>query len=281
MDSLFAARALTDTLLRTWSSPSANQAGFLASLATLTGRARRASALAAKSAADTQHVPFASSAGRHTTFPLPVVEGALELRVYAALGGPGDSLRSTFLRTNRLVDMWIAPSARADARQALFRNAFSLAYDSLAPLATFTLDARRDLLLAMRMALGAGDTSGARRLSAEFDGVVSRFLPGTMGTDRQYQHARVLLALGDTASAVARLDDALAVLPRVRSIITEVPPQAGAVARAMILRAQLAMARGDRGTAERWTRSAFVLWGDADAELRAPLDGLRRALGYR
>jgi hypothetical protein len=102
-----------------------------------------------------------------------------------------------------------------------------------------------------------------------------------MGTDRLYHHARVLLALHDTASAVDRLDAALAALPRVRSIITAVPPQAGAVGRAMLLRAQLASAHGDRATAERWARAASTLWGDADADLRAPLERLRRQLDIR
>jgi hypothetical protein len=108
--------------------------------------------------------------------------------------------------------------------------------------------------------------------------MAARFMPGTMGTDRLYHHATVLLALADTAGAVAQLDAALAALPRVRTILTEVPPQAGAVGRAMLLRAQLAQRLGDRPTATRWARSAQILWGDADPELRAPLDDLRRTL---
>jgi hypothetical protein len=181
-------------------------------------------------------------------------------------------------RTERLIEQWVTPAGRAEARQALLRNSFALAYDSLAPYASFTLDASRDPLLAMRMALASGDTAAVRRQSRSFDAMVSRLLPGTMGTERLYHHAVVLLAMRDSAAAVARLDAALAALPRVRSIITEVPPQAGAVVRAMILRAQLAAAQGDRATAERWTREASILWRDADADLRAPLEQLRRHL---
>jgi hypothetical protein len=87
--------------------------------------------------------------------------------------------------------------------------------------------------------------------------------------------------LGDTTLAIARLDGLLSALPRVRSIITEVPPQAGAVVRAMTLRAQIALTRGDRATAERWTAAASILWGDADPDLRAPVDRLRRQLALR
>jgi tRNA A-37 threonylcarbamoyl transferase component Bud32/tetratricopeptide (TPR) repeat protein len=279
LDSLEAARSLVDSLLRTVRSPSANQAGYLAALATLTGRARVAASLAAQAARDSAHMPFASATGRRADFPVPVSASAMELRVYASLGGPRDSLRAALLRTNRLIDLWLPPSARADARQALLRNSFALAYDALAANASFIPSAGRDPLLAMRVALAAGDTAAARVASNELASLTTRSPPGSMGTDRLYHHAAILLALRDTTVAIERLDAALAALPRVRSIITEVPPQAGAVGRAMILRAQLAKAQGDRATAERWTRSAFTLWRNADAELRAPLDGLLRELG--
>jgi hypothetical protein len=281
MDSLPAARTLVDSALRTWRVPSAHQAGYLAALATLTGRARLAAALAAKSASDSQHVPFVAGTGRRAKLPVPVTAGALELRVYASLGGPRDSLRSALLRTARLVDVWVPPAGRIDARQSVLRNSFALAYDVLAPIAPFTIKPGRDPLLAMHVTLATGDTSAVRRQSQEFDRQASKLLPGTMGTERRFNHATILLALRDTAAAIEQLDAALSALPRVRSILTEVPPQAGAVGRSMTLRAQLAVARGDRPTAERWTRDASVLWADADPEFRAQLDALRRQLALQ
>ena len=281
MDSLPPARALVDSALRTWPRPTARQAGYLAALATLTGRARLGASLAARAASDSEHVPFATASGRRVSYPVPVIGGAMELRVYASLGGPGDSLRSTFLRTSRSIDVWVPPAGRAEARQSLFRTAYALAFDSLPRIAPLAINTGRDPLLAMRAALASGDTSAVRRQSQEFERLTSRMLPGTMGTDRLYNHATILLALHDTTAAIDRLDVALSALPRVRSIITEVPPQAGAVVRAMILRAQLALARGDRDAAVRWTRSASILWGSADPELRPPLDMLRSQLGVR
>ncbi|HET9013173.1 MAG TPA: hypothetical protein VFN38_15210, partial [Gemmatimonadaceae bacterium] len=124
--------------------------------------------------------------------------------------------------------------------------------------------------------LAASDTAAVRNISREFGVRASRYLPGSMGTDRLFHHAVILLALRDTTAARTQLDVALAALPRVRSMLTEVPPQAAAVGRAMILRAQLAARTGDRPTAERWARSAQLLWGGADPDLRAPLDELRR-----
>ena len=281
MGSYPAARALADSTLRAWPTPSATQAGYLASLAALTGRARQGARLAASAAADTQHIPFATATGRRVDLPIGITAGALALRMYASLGGPRDSLRATLLRTKGLIDRWVAPSGRADTRESLFRTSFALAYDSLAPFVTFELDSSQDYMLAMRMALAAGDTTAVRRHSRNFDQTVSRYLPGTMGTDRLYQHATVLLALRDTAAAIDRLDGALAALPRVRRIMTHVPLQAGAVGRAMILRAQLATLQGDSATAERWARAAMILWGDADDDLRAPLELLGRRLRLR
>jgi eukaryotic-like serine/threonine-protein kinase len=276
MDSVPAARILIDSTLRAARSPSASQAGYLASLAALSGRARLGAMLAARSASDTQHIPFVTTTGGRVDYPVPVLAGALELRLYASLGGPRDSLRAALTRTNRLIDVLIAPSRRADARLALFQNSFALAYDSLVPYASFRLEASRHPVLTMHRLLAAGDTAAVRRHSRDFDQVVSRLLPGTMGMERLYQNAVVLLALRDTAAAVDRLDAALAALPRVRRIITEVPPQAGAVGRTMTLRAQLAAAQGDRANVVRWTRAALDLWGDADADLRAPLERLPR-----
>jgi tRNA A-37 threonylcarbamoyl transferase component Bud32/tetratricopeptide (TPR) repeat protein len=279
MDSLSAARALIDSSLRRWPAPDPHQAGYLAAMAALTGRAHLGATLAARAAADTEHVPFVTLAGRQGVYPLPVTASALELRMYASVGGPRDSIRAAFLRTSRQIDTWIPPARRADARQALFRNSFALAYDPSMAKAAPTVRAGPDQLFAMREALATGDTAAVRSASRALAQTAARFLPGSMGTDRLYHHAAVLLALGDTAAAVTQLDATLAALPRVRTILTEVPPQAGAVGRAMLLRAQLARTLGDRPTAERWTRAVYVLWSGADAELRAPIDTLRRQLG--
>jgi tRNA A-37 threonylcarbamoyl transferase component Bud32/tetratricopeptide (TPR) repeat protein len=279
MDSLPAARALIDSSLRRWSAPDPQQAGYLAAMAALTGRAHLGAMLAAKAAGAREHVPFVTRGGRQGAYPIPVTASALELRMYASLGGPRDSIRAAFLRTNRQIDTWIPPAGRTDARQALLRSAFTLAYDPFMATAAPMVQAGPDLLFAMREALAKGDTAAVRAASRAFTEVAAPFLPGSMGTDRLYHHATVLLALGDTAAAVAQLEATLAALPRVRTILTEVPPQAGAVGRAMLLRAQLAWRLGDRPTADRWTREAYTLWSDADPELRAPVEALRRQLG--
>ena len=88
----------------------------------------------------------------------------------------------------------------------------------------------------------------------------------------------MLLELGDTAAATRQLDAALDAVPRARSIMLKVVPQAAAIVPAMTLRAELAWRAHDRPTFERWARPAVTLWSDADAELRGPIVVLSRRL---
>jgi eukaryotic-like serine/threonine-protein kinase len=278
MDSLSAAARLIDSTLKQVGAPDANQAGYLASMATLTGRATKAASLAAIAAGDSEHVPFVALMGRRAFYAEPVTASALELRVYASLGGPRDSIRATFNRASRMIDSWIPPAERDDARRVLFRGAYGSAYAQLAPIAPLPALMSRDPMIEMQIALQAHDTAGVRRVSRALAERWSQLLPGTMGTDALYQHAAMLLAIGDSAAAIAELDGALSALPRVRSVLLEVPPQAGAVGRAMLLRAQLAEQRDDRTTAQRWLRSVRTLWSAADPELRAPIEELQQRL---
>jgi tRNA A-37 threonylcarbamoyl transferase component Bud32/tetratricopeptide (TPR) repeat protein len=62
-DSVAAARALADSALREWTSPTPYQAGYLAGLAALTGRAARAAAFSARAASDSESVPFVAANG--------------------------------------------------------------------------------------------------------------------------------------------------------------------------------------------------------------------------
>jgi hypothetical protein len=88
----------------------------------------------------------------------------------------------------------------------------------------------------------------------------------------------MLLSLRDSTEAIAQLDAMLDGLWRSRNILLEVTPQAGAIGRAILLRAQLAARRGDRQAAQRRVRDVDLLWRNADPQLRMPLDSLRRQL---
>ena len=276
-DSIPAARALADSTLAAWPTPTPYQAGFLANLAALTGRATRTAALLRRAASDSAHMPFLGADGRRASLPPDLLAAVLELRAYASLDAPRDSVRASFRRADRLVNSWVPEAERPATRRRLFATPVELAGDDLGTM-SFTLLPGTNALLAMRLALARNDSVGARAASARFSQLVEGYSPGTIGIDRLTAYATILLVLGDTAAATRQLDAALEALPRSRSILLEVTPQAGAVGRAMLLRAQLATRSGDRAMAERWVRSVHTLWGDADPELRAQIDALRRPL---
>ena len=277
-DSVQAARTIADSVLRTAQVTTPYQAGYLAGLAAATGRAARAAALMRRAAADSEHIPYVARTGKRAALPIEITAGALEVETYAALGGPIDSLRSAFVRTSRLIDTRIALPNRSDVRQMLFRNSFRLAYDQLAPLAQWTIAPDRDVILPMRLALARGDTSEARRASRVFSAQMAKFSAGTVAVETIYHHALMLLALGDSAAAMAELDAALDAIPRIRNLMLKIMPEAGALVPAMILRANLALNARDLPTFTHWAKPAVALWSDADAELRAPIDVIRERL---
>lgn len=163
----------------------------------------------------------------------------------------------------------------------LTRFAFSRAYGQLAPIATAPLGTDREQMLVMRMAISRGDSAQARKASQAMLSATALYSPGTVGIDQFHQHALLLLAMGDTAAAIAQLDAGLDALPRVRAILLKVLPQAGALVPAMMLRAELAWRANDRPAFDRWARPAALLWSDADPELRGPVDVLRSRLPAR
>ena len=277
-DSVAAARALADSTLSATSASTALQATYLAGLAALTGRARLSAALLANAALHDSAPPFITPQGVRAKLPGDIASSALQLQVYSALGAPADSIRSTFLRTDRRIMVAVRTSDRLAIRQLIFRRPLGLAYREVSPLVRFPVPPAQNLALAMQQAFAEGDTAAARRVSAEAREITSRLPPGTAGTDGMLAQAQVLLALGDTAQATRVLDEALGGIPRARGVVLRAVWLAASIPRVMILRANLALQTHDTVTFQRWARSAVLLWSDADPELRAQADTLRDAL---
>jgi len=120
----------------------------------------------------------------------------------------------------------------------------------------------------MQQSLARGHFATAR---AQFDSVArlrKNDLPGDVTPDYTFQEAWLLTSLGDTAEAVKRLDLALSALPTMGNTIVEQVPQAAGLVRAMILRADLANAQGDRSTSRKWASAVSTLWANADSSLQ-------------
>jgi hypothetical protein len=113
-----------------------------------------------------------------------------------------------------------------------------------------------------------GDTVEVRRVFAELWAARRTFDAADVALETAYPEAWTLLTIGDTGAAVASLDAALGSLPkREHDLLVDVAA-AGALVRAMALRAELAANRTDRVTAVRWARAVAVLWSDADSFLQ-------------
>jgi len=277
LDSVDAARALSDSLIAANRSPTPYQAGYLGNLAALTGRASLAASLLQIAASDTNHVPFLGTNGKRLSLSPDLMGAVLALRAYASLDGPRDSVWSTYRRAERLLDRLLAASSREDLRRRLFATPAVLATEDLGA-ATLASGPATEALLAMRGAVARGDARAARDAGARYLAGAESYSPGTVGPDRSVAYASMLLDLADTVGATRQLDAALDALPRSRNILLEATPMAGAVGRAMLLRAQLALRVGDRATARRRSGELDLLWRGADAAIRAPLDSLLRQL---
>lgn len=277
LDSLGAARTLSDSLLAANGTADPEQAGYLANLAELTGRASRAAALLRIAAADTDHVPFLDADGRRLSLPSELMANILALRAYASLDAPRDSVRATYQRVERMVERAVPAAMRSAMRQKVLTTPAILASDDLGA-RDLVVGAVPQPLLAMRAAVLRRDVSAARAAGARFMAQAEGYLPGTIGIDQSTALATMLLAIGDTSAATHQLDVALDVLPRARIILLEATPQAAGVGRALLLRTQLAVRARDTSTARRRYRQIEALWSGADPEIKGGLEALRREL---
>jgi hypothetical protein len=162
-------------------------------------------------------------------------------------------------------------------KRRLFATPIVLASEDLGASRSTPL-AGPDDLLGMRAAIAGGDVAAARAAGARFSSMASSYSPGAVGPDRLLAYATMLLTLGDTVGATRQLETALDGIPRARSILLDATPQAAVLGRVLLLRAQLAVRAGDRTTAIRRLGEVEALWRGADAELRTPIDMLRRQL---
>src|SRR5258707_14778395 len=117
----------------------------------LTGHASMAATLAAHPSSDSEHVPFVLANGRRPKEPVELMAAALALHAYASMGGPADSLRTSFARVTRLVDTWVPSDQGNDVRFAVLRMSLRMAYDELAPLSKTALASGNDRVLTMRI----------------------------------------------------------------------------------------------------------------------------------
>ena len=260
------ARAVGDSLLTLWAAPDPDEARELAGVAVLTGHVNRAAALLAMDGS----TPFATPEGAHVVLPASVAGAARALLVYASVGAPAESLSAVERRVTRLVASWVEPQRQAAARRAVLADPAMLAFPQLGarevhagggPVGgNYLLELQRSLVRDP-----AAVRTGMARLASSRGALRS----GDVAIENVYQEAWLLVAVGDTAAALERLDRSLTALPALGTALLDQVPQAAGLVRAMALRAELAAAAGDWTAAARWARAVSALWRDADPDLGA------------
>lgn len=232
----------------------------LAGLAVLRGMGHRAAGLLDGQAEASAYWHPA----RPVDVPVSLAETAQRLLAYAAVGGPVDSLEALRSRALAQGEDQVPRETRDAVLSAALSEPLTLAYTVLSPLPDDPEAASPgNWLLGSYRALARGDTGAVRRALGEEDLAAAALAPGSVPVSIAFAEAGLALAVGDTAFATRRLDEILGSL-RIQDRYLVTATQAGPLVRAMALRAELADAGRDPGTARRWASTVLTLWSPGD-----------------
>jgi len=262
---LSVARRLADSLLNGEAPPDGPDSLLYSSLAALTGRANLAASLS-------RHSAFAE---QWTVTPV-LSDAAPALLIFAAMGGPPDSLKMLEARVSRAIENAVPASNRGLERSTWLARAATLAFPDFLLTAIRQLAGSGDYLLDGLAWLQSGDTSSVRRMLEDLRKTRQSIPPSERALDALYPEACLLVELGDLPGAVAWVDPTLGALPGITPGMLEDPVPAGALVRTMALRAELASRLGDKAVAAQWARMVVTLWSDADGFLQPRVRRLSR-----
>ena len=269
------ARRLGDSLLRVAPRPTAGVAG----VAVLLGRP----ALAAQLLATEDTVGLHGSADNQpATIPVPAAMAGLRLLAYAALGAPRESVTAY---ERRVADVLTGLSGTnwVRSRSALLDTPAELVFPlmGLRP-AHRTGPPGPTWHMTMQWSLAHGDTS---RVRAALDSVAQaeggRLATGESEPEGTFIDGHLLLAVGDTDTAVRTLDAPLDSLVALHTWTLKYLPLAGCLVRMMALRADLAASRGESPAARRWASAVVTLWSGAEPSLQPTVTRMRAILAAR
>jgi serine/threonine protein kinase len=262
-----AARLLADSILRATERPNRDDAKALIGLAALTGKIGRTAELARTSGA------FVISDLVAT--PAQTREVAASFFAFAALGVCSDTVSVLERELDQSIASYVAENQQAQLRQDLKSRPLSMLAPCTNASSVLRVEPRGDLQLEIQTAYAKRQS---RKLNALLDTVsvdVRSQRPGDLSLDYSYQLAWLRAASGDTAGAITQLDRVLGALPSINRWSLREAAAAAAAGRAMVLRAELAEARGDRETAARWARAVSALWATSDPALQPVLSRMR------
>lgn len=274
-----AAAALADTALGWNSSPASSdtisgltrelQVGLLA----LTGQISRVIPIDQEEAGESK---VTLPTGEAKTLSADLGADRQRLDDYAAFGVPRDSIVAVSQRIATNLESVVRASEVNSYRVAILRRPLSLAMDATGTHLLGQLGTTGDLFTDAIVYLDRGDRRTATRLADSLAAFRAGSAPGEITMDAVFQDAWLRAALGDTAKAAQSIDRALGGLSRAPQNLLRNATIPAALVRVMILRADLADAKGDVTVAQRWRNAAKALWGRGDPEARAALNGANK-----
>ena len=274
-DSFAMAATLADSLLRNAPRATAKEGESLVGLAALLGERHRTVVLLTPLMSLPAFGPTLPD-GKPVAVPPSVLPVLADAQSRAIFGLCDDTLRNFSSRLDGMLASYVADSSeRATARVAASWRVLSASVPCLGP-SVVTGFETRDPLVAQQQGFARSASRGAL---ARFDSVQSTrkgLRPGDVAIDYTYQEALLLLAAGDSATAAEHLDRTLDALPTLSVYVLSFPSQAAALVRAMALRADLGVKRGEREKAKRWAAAVAALWSHADPDLQPVVERMRR-----
>ena len=262
-----AARLLADSLLRAAQRPNRDDAKALIGLAALTGKIGRTAELARISGAFVVSDIVAT--------PAQTREVAATLFAFAALGVCSDTVSILERELDQSIASYVAENQQAQLRQDLKSRPLSMLAPCTNARSVLRVEPRGDLQLEIQTAYAKQQSRKLNALLETASADARSQRPGDLSLDYSYQLAWLRAASGDTAGAITQLDRILGALPSINRWSLREAAAAAAAGRAMVLRAELAEARGDRATASRWARAVSELWMTSDPALQPVLGRMR------
>ncbi|MDB4913964.1 MAG: hypothetical protein JWM95_1608, partial [Gemmatimonadetes bacterium] len=247
---IVAARALADSILRHTSPTSQEDASLLLNLAALIGDLPQSLSLVGRAARPTVvGIAIADD----------VLREALVVQVFAAFGGPADSLQRAGERLESSLRDAVRIDRRREAVQRLAGRAAMLSFPFTNAVFRDSSVRAADPLLAAQYAFLRGDTARVRQLLANLARKREGYRPGDIGLDAIVPEAWLLAAIGDVHGAVSRLDPVLGAIRTFDPGNFDDFTRAALLGRALKLRAALAACQKERATQEKFTRAFIAL----------------------
>jgi tetratricopeptide (TPR) repeat protein len=259
-----AARALSDSLLGSVHSSTADEAETVIGLAALTGKI-------SKVAEYSTRLDYASAL---SNLPIPVTDAAAAFFAFSALGVCGDET----LRLERELDAEISHYVAEDKQAQIAGRVKARPLSMLGPCSRGASSLRIPLtnnsIMRMEQALARSDNATLTSLLAPIVETGKTQRPGDVALDFTYLVAWLRAERGDTLGATLQLDRLLGSLPSIDPNSLREPASAASVVRAMALRAEIAAAKKDFIISRKWANAVLQLWGGADPPLRPVLSRL-------